>query len=65
MRMLALFPIIQSASENVRKAFQMGIHVAAGSDAVAYRVYHGQGIQDEDPCPSKRFWDAVIKCIPG
>ena len=43
----ALFPIIRSAGENVRKAFQMGIHVAAGSDAGAYRVYHGQGIQDE------------------
>ena len=43
----ALWPIIESAKENVRKAFQLGIKVAPGSDAGAYRVLHGQGIQDE------------------
>ncbi len=42
-----LWPIIESAEENVRKAFQLGIKVAPGSDAGAYRVLHGQGIQDE------------------
>lgn len=42
-----LWPIIESAKENVRKAFQLGIKVASGSDAGAYRVLHGQGIQDE------------------
>jgi len=42
-----LWPIIESAKENVRKAFQFGIKVAPGSDAGAYRVLHGQGIQDE------------------
>lgn len=42
-----LWPIIESAKENVRKAFQLGIKVAPGSDAGAYRVLHGQGIQDE------------------
>ena len=42
-----LWPIIESANENVRKAFQLGIKVAPGSDAGAYRVLHGQGIQDE------------------
>lgn len=42
-----LWPIIESARENVRKAFQLGIKVAPGSDAGAYRVLHGQGIQDE------------------
>ena len=40
-------PIIESAKEKVRKAFQLGIKVAPGSDAGAYRVLHGQGIQDE------------------
>ena len=43
----ALWSIIESAKENVRKAFQLGIKVAPGSDAGAYRVLHGQGIQDE------------------
>ena len=47
MRMRVLWPIIESAKENVRKAFQLGIKVAPGSDAGAYRVLHGQGIQDE------------------
>ena len=42
-----LWPIIETAKENVRKAFQLGIKVAPGSDAGAYRVLHGQGIQDE------------------
>lgn len=42
-----LWPIIESAKENVRKAFQLGIKVAPGSDAGAYRVLHGQGIRDE------------------
>ena len=42
-----LWPIIESAKESVRKAFQLGIKVAPGSDAGAYRVLHGQGIQDE------------------
>lgn len=42
-----LWPIIESAKENVRKAFQLGIKVAPGSDAGAYRVLHGQGIQYE------------------
>ena len=42
-----LRPIIEAAEENVRKAFQLGIKVAPGSDAGAYRVLHGQGIQDE------------------
>ena len=42
-----LRPIIEAAEKNVRKAFQLGIKVAPGSDAGAYRVLHGQGIQDE------------------
>lgn len=42
-----LRPIIETAEENVRKAFRLGVKVAPGSDAGAYRVLHGQGIQDE------------------
>ena len=42
-----LKPIIESAEENIRKAFRMGIKAAPGSDAGAYRVIHGKGIQDE------------------
>lgn len=42
-----LRPIIETAEENVRKAFGLGVKVAPGSDAGAYRVLHGQGIQDE------------------
>ena len=42
-----LKPIIETAEENVRKAFGLGVKVAPGSDAGAYRVLHVQGIQDE------------------
>ena len=42
-----LRPIIETAEENVRKAFGLGVKVAPGSDAGAYRLLHGQGIQDE------------------
>ena len=31
----------------MRKAFGLGVKVAPGSDAGAYRVLHVQGIQDE------------------
>lgn len=43
----ALKPIVELAEENIRKAFQLGVKVALGSDAGAYRVIHGKGIQDE------------------
>ena len=42
-----LKPIIESAEENIRKAFWLGIKTAPGSDAGAYRVLHGKGIRDE------------------
>lgn len=42
-----LRPIIETAEENVRKAFARGVKIAPGSDAGAYRVLHGKGIQDE------------------
>lgn len=42
-----LRPIIETAEENVRKAFARRVKIAPGSDAGAYRVLHGKGIQDE------------------
>ena len=36
-----------SAAENLALAFRTGVRLALGSDAGAYRVLHGQGIQDE------------------
>ena len=35
------------ARQNIAKAFACGVNVGLGSDAGAYRVLHGQGIQDE------------------
>lgn len=42
-----LTPIMEAAEENIRKAFQLGIKTAPGSDAGAYRVLHGKGLLDE------------------
>ena len=42
-----LRPIIETVEKNVRKAFARGVKIAPGSDAGAYRVLHGKGIQDE------------------
>lgn len=39
--------IYASAAENLALAFKSGVSLALGSDAGAYRVFHGQGIQDE------------------
>lgn len=39
--------IYASAAENLRLAYISGVRLALGSDAGAYRVPHGQGIQDE------------------
>ncbi|MGI6093917.1 MAG: amidohydrolase family protein [Lachnospiraceae bacterium] len=33
--------------ENIRKAFDLGVCLAAGSDAGAHLVYHGEGLLDE------------------
>lgn len=52
-----LRPIIETAEDNVRKAFWLGVKVAPGSDAGAYRVLHGQGIQDEI--------DSFVKILEG
>lgn len=42
-----LEPIIEKAEENLRLAFKKKVQAAAGSDAGAYRVMHGRGIQEE------------------
>lgn len=35
--------IWETGSRNIRSAFARGVHMALGSDAGAYRVYHGPG----------------------
>ena len=42
--------IWETGSRNIRSAFARGVHMALGSDAGAYRVYHGQGLADEWNC---------------
>lgn len=37
----------EHVAANIRRAYQLGIHVALGSDAGAYQVFHGKGIVDE------------------
>lgn len=39
--------IYESAAENLQMAYASGVRLALGSDAGAYRVFHGQGIRDE------------------
>lgn len=39
--------IEDTARKNIAKAFAYGVNVGLGSDAGAYRVLHGQGIEDE------------------
>lgn len=39
--------IYESAAENLRLAYDRGVRLALGSDAGAFRVPHGQGIEDE------------------
>lgn len=39
--------ILDVARENISHAFSFGAHIGLGSDAGAYRVGHGSGIQDE------------------
>lgn len=39
--------IYEAQKQKVNRAFELGVKVAAGSDAGSPRVYHGQGIFDE------------------
>ena len=57
-----LKPIIEFAEENVRKAFKLGVKVAPGSDAGAYRVFHGKGIQDEMKAFTEILEESDIVC---
>lgn len=42
-----LQPIWERNAENLRLAYKLNAHVALGSDAGAYGVLHGKGVQDE------------------
>lgn len=50
--------IWETGSRNIRSAFARGVHMALGSDAGAYRVYHGQGLADEWNCFKKILGDS-------
>lgn len=50
-----LASIIKAGEQNLKKAFEKKVHVAVGSDAGAYQVLHGQGVQDE----SRAFFDIL------
>ena len=50
-----LASIIKAGEQNLKKAFEKKVHVAVGSDAGAYQVFHGQGVQDE----SRAFFDIL------
>lgn len=39
--------IWNAAQKNLRRAFELGVTLAAGSDAGAHLVYHGEGLLDE------------------
>ena len=39
--------ITETGERNLKMAFEKKIHVAVGSDAGAYRVLHGKGVEDE------------------
>lgn len=39
--------IWEGQQKNLRRAFELGVKMALGSDAGAYRVLHGQGLMDE------------------
>ena len=52
---MILTSIIRTGEQNLKKAFEKKVHVAVGSDAGAFRVFHGQGVQDE----SRAFFDIL------
>ena len=51
-----LQPIIERAEENLKLAYRYKAKVALGSDAGAYKVMHGQGIEDEYQAFQKVLW---------
>lgn len=59
--------IWEEQQKNLKLAFEMGVHLALGSDAGAYRVLHGQGLMDEYQIfrqvlePEYPQWENVIQ----
>lgn len=59
--------IWEGQQKNLKLAFEMGVHLALGSDAGAYRVLHGQGLMDEYQIfrqvlePEYPQWESVIQ----
>lgn len=59
--------IWEGQQKNLKLAFEMGVHLALGSDAGAYRVLHGQGLMDEYQIfrqvlePEYPQWENVIQ----
>lgn len=45
-----LHEIYELGKKNIRRALELGVHMALGSDAGAYLVPHGQGLLDEWGC---------------
>lgn len=45
-----LHKIYDTGKQNIRRGFELGVHMALGSDAGAYMVPHGQGLLDEWEC---------------
>jgi hypothetical protein len=56
----AVEAIFSSAKEKVRAAWNLGVKLAAGSDAGAYMVPHGQGIADEAAIFRELFGDTKV-----
>lgn len=42
-----LYRLKERQGSRIRRGFELGVKIALGSDAGAYRVPHGQGLQDE------------------
>ncbi len=45
-----LHEIYELGKKNIRRALELKVHMALGSDAGAYLVPHGQGLLDEWRC---------------
>ena len=54
-----LRPLQERQERNLRRAYELGIPMALGSDAGAYRVLHGQGLADEYQVFKRVFSDRL------
>ncbi len=57
-----LYNLREHQGAMIRRGFELGIQIAAGSDAGAYRVMHGQGIYDEYRELERLFPGNVQEC---